>query len=70
MKVLENGAIATKSWRNWVGKFLIFLLGVLPVFVLLLPAGIVWLISLGHMNFCGILWECFGELVEKVCPED
>lgn len=68
-KVFLDGAIATKSWRGLVGKTLLFVLVLMPLFLLCVPAGFIWLVSLGHINFVGIMTKCFESFSEKVFPE-
>ncbi len=63
-KVLVNGNMVTKSWRRVVGKFAFFTLVIMPLVLLLIPAGAIWLLSLGHLNFIGVL----NEYLIKISP--
>ena len=68
-KILANGAVATKTWRQTVGKALLFLLAI-PLMVLIVVSGVLWFISLGHINFLGILWDgWFDKLTNRVFPD-
>lgn len=60
-KILTNGSIATKQWRRGI-KIVLLCLGIISLFLLCLPAVAVWLISLGHINFCGVLTKWIDNL--------
>lgn len=64
-KILVDGTIATKSWREVVGRVLSFLV-LFPIVLLFIPAGILWLVSLGHINFAGPLGEYFDKFGNEV----
>jgi len=64
--ILVDGAIATKTWRNMVSRGLIFLFAVMPLVLLIVPAGVIWFLSLGHINLLGILDSCFSKLADKI----
>lgn len=48
-KILVNSSIVTKAWREGVGRILCFCL-LVPCLVLVLPVGLIWFVSLGHIN--------------------
>lgn len=52
-RIFVGGTIATKEWRKFVKKALWFLL-FMPVTLLVIPIGMVWLVSFGHLNLLGI----------------
>ena len=56
-KVFVNGALATESWRKIVGGALM-LFFLIPWALLIFPMGIIWFVSLGHINLFGI-WSRF-----------
>jgi len=61
-KIFVNSAIATSEWRKAVGKVLCFLLlGSLALTAI--PLGILWFISLGHINLLGI-WLSTIDMIE------
>ena len=63
--MIENGAIATKKWRNLVTKFLYFLC----LYPLLIPpafTGLVWFLSLGHLNYLDISCKPLIKLADIV----
>ena len=65
----ENHTIITKTWTYYMSKIFGMiiprLLGAILNMILVLmeiPAGIIWLISLGHINFCKV----FAHLMQKI----
>lgn len=68
-KILANGAVATKPWRQVVGKALLFLLAI-PLVALIVVSGVLWFVSLGHINLLGVLWDgWFDQLANKISPD-
>lgn len=67
-KVLVDGAVATKQWRSWVSRAFLFF-GIYPLILLPVIAGILWFVSLGHVNLLGVSTKPIGWWIDKVFPE-
>ena len=63
-KVFQNGAIATKQWVKSMSSVGLFIVQML-IILLIAPAGILWLITLGHINLVGIMFEWLDNVVDK-----
>lgn len=66
-KVFVNSAIATKEWRRFI-KVAFWFLVFMPICLLVIPFGLIWVVSLGHINLLGI-WDSLTEkIVEEKLP--
>lgn len=67
-RVFVNGTIATKSWRETVRKILLF-----PFFILVMlsvvPAVLIWFVSLGHINLVGVWAKYFDSIGTRIYGE-
>lgn len=67
-KIFVNSSIATKPWRQFVAKSVLFIYLCLLI-CLVVPITVLWFVSLGHINLY-LIWEgLFVPLGSKVFPE-
>jgi hypothetical protein len=52
-KILVNHSIVTESWKISMGKIGLFIV-MIPYALLIIPAGLIWFLSLGHVYLVGI----------------
>lgn len=68
-KILVDGAVATKVWKETVGGILLFIFGLVPLAVLVMLMVVPWLLSLGHINLVGVLGGVFEKLGDRIFPD-
>ncbi len=63
--VFVGGAVVTKAWREVVTRVLLFFL-IFPMTVLVGLFALVWIASLGHVNFNRVVWGTFERVGDRV----
>lgn len=63
-KIFINSSIATKEWKRLTKKTLWFLL-FMPLVLLVIPACILWFITLGHVNFMDLWFSAVDRTIDK-----
>jgi len=68
-RIFLDGAVATGTWRRWVGRAFVFLL-VYPMCIPPAAAAVLWFVSLGHLNLLNVSVKPFSWWCRQIGIED
>lgn len=54
-KILVNSAMVTEDWKKYVGGAARVLVSAVVGMALMIPAALLWFVSLGHINFVQLI---------------